>query len=166
MVAAYPLRRVSGPATRHGVLSGPLLVFGAGGQVGRELMAIATARDAECYRLDAAGRRRICDAAAVEAAVARVAPRLVVNCAAYTAVDKAESEPEAAHAVNCDAVGAVAGAAARLGVPVLHLSTDYVFDGSKFGAYTEDDPIAPRRASTAARKRRASRRCARPIRAT
>ena len=123
-------------------MSGPLLVFGAAGQVGRELMALAAARDA-----DAIGLTRqdvdICDAAAVDAAVAREKPRLVVNCAAYTAVDKAESEPEAAQAANCDAVGAIARAAALHGAPVLHLSTDYVFDGSKIGAYSEDDPISP-----------------------
>ena len=114
LVAAHPLRRVPGPAPRHGVLSGPLLVFGAAGQVGRELMALAAARGA-----DAIGLTRqdvdICDAAAVDAAVAREKPRLVVNCAAYTAVDKAESEPEAAQAANCDAAGAIARAAARHG---------------------------------------------------
>ena len=123
-------------------MSGPLLVFGAAGQVGRELMALAAARDASAIGLT----RQMStsrDAAAVDAAVAREKPRLVVNCAAYTAVDKAESEPEAAQAANCEAAGAIARAAARHGAPVLHLSTDYVFDGSKIGAYTEDDPIAP-----------------------
>ena len=142
MVAAHPLRRVSGAASRHGVLSGPILVFGAAGQVGRELMALAAARNAGAIgltRQDVDAR----DAAAVAVAVAREKPRLVVNCAAYTAVDKAESEPEAAQAANCAAAGAIAWAAARHGAPVLHLSTDYVFDGSKIGAYTEDDPIAP-----------------------
>ncbi|MCX8252515.1 dTDP-4-dehydrorhamnose reductase subunit, NAD(P)-binding, of dTDP-L-rhamnose synthase [Beijerinckiaceae bacterium RH AL1] len=123
-------------------MSGPLLVFGAAGQVGRELMALAAARDAGAIGLT---RQEvdICDAAAVEAAVARKKPRLVVNCAAYTAVDKAESEPDAALAANGDAAGVIARAAARHGVPMLHLSTDYVFDGTKAGPYTEDDPIAP-----------------------
>ena len=83
------------------------------------------------------------DADAIEAVVARAAPRFVVNCAAYTAVDRAETEPDLAMAVNRDAAGAIARAAARHGAPVLHLSTDYVFDGTKTGAYTEDDPIAP-----------------------
>ena len=123
-------------------MSGPLLVFGAGGQVGRELMALAQARGANAVGLTRADVD-IRDAAAVEAAVARAAPRLVVNCAAYTAVDKAESEADLAAAVNCDAAAAIARAAARHGLPVVHLSTDYVFDGSKVGAYTEDDPIAP-----------------------
>ena len=123
-------------------MSGPLLVFGAAGQVGRELMTLAAERKTEAIGLT---RRDvdIRDAAAVDAVVAQQRPRLVVNCAAYTAVDKAESEPEAAQAVNGDAAGAIARAAARHGAPVLHLSTDYVFDGSKIGAYNEDDPIAP-----------------------
>ena len=119
-----------------------MLVFGAAGQVGRELMALAAARDAHAIGLTRQDVD-ICDAAAVDAAVARQRPRLVVNCAAYTAVDKAESEPEAAQAANCDAAGAIARTAARHGTAVLHLSTDYVFDGTKIGAYTEDDPIAP-----------------------
>ena len=118
------------------------MVFGAAGQVGRELMRLAAAREAGAIGLtreDVDAR----DATAVDAAVARAKPRLVVNCAAYTAVDRAESEPDAAHAANCDAAGAIARAAARHGAAVLHLSTDYVFDGNKIGAYTEDDPIAP-----------------------
>lgn len=123
-------------------MSGPLLVFGAGGQVGRELMALAEARGANAVGLTRADVD-IRDAEAVEAAVVRAAPRLVVNCAAYTAVDKAETEADLAAAVNRDAAAAIARAAARHGLPVVHLSTDYVFDGAKLGAYTEDDPIAP-----------------------
>ncbi len=68
---------------------------------------------------------------------------VVVSAAAYTAVDKAESEPELAFAINESGAGAVAAAAAGLGVPVVHLSTDYVFDGSKSGPYLETDPTAP-----------------------
>lgn len=123
-------------------MSQPILLFGAGGQVGQELSALAATR-----RLPLVGLARaqvdIRDAAAVAAAVAGNAPRLVVNAAAYTAVDRAESEPELAQAVNATAAGAIAEAAARHGVPVLHISTDYVFDGTKTGAYVEEDPIAP-----------------------
>ena len=70
-------------------------------------------------------------------------PDVVVNAAAYTAVDQAEKEPELAMAVNGVAAGAVAAAAARLGVPLIHISTDYVFDGRADRPYTEDDPTAP-----------------------
>ena len=120
----------------------PLLIFGASGQVGRELVALAAARG-----LPAAGITRadadIADADAVAALIARHRPRLVVNAAAYTAVDKAESEPDAAARGNVEGPRVLAEAAAAASVPILHLSTDYVFDGSKPGAYTEDDPIAP-----------------------
>ena len=123
-------------------MSGPLLVFGAAGQVGQELMALAHAR-----RIDAVGLTRanvdIRDAKAVDAAVEAATPGLVVNAAAYTAVDKAESEPDLAESVNRDAAGAIARAAARRGCPVLHISTDYVFDGSKPDAYVEDDLVCP-----------------------
>jgi len=79
----------------------------------------------------------------VLAALAPCRPNIVVSAAAYTAVDQAEEEKETAFAVNAVGAGAVAEAAARLGVPVIHVSTDYVFDGSKEGSYTEADPPAP-----------------------
>lgn len=77
-------------------------------------------------------------------AIAAAKPDIVVSAAAYTAVDQAEDEPDLAFAVNAAGAGKVAQAAARLGVPVLHLSTDYVFDGSGAGAYVETDAPAPR----------------------
>ncbi|NER59399.1 dTDP-4-dehydrorhamnose reductase [Pseudomonas sp. MAFF212428] len=70
-------------------------------------------------------------------------PDLIINAAAYTAVDQAESDPQAAFAINARAPGVLAEEAARLGVPLLHYSTDYVFDGSKATPYTEDDPTHP-----------------------
>jgi len=70
-------------------------------------------------------------------------PDLIVSAAAYTAVDRAEDEPELAHAVNGAGAGAVAAAAQSLGVPVIHLSTDYVFNGAKDGDYVETDPTGP-----------------------
>ncbi|WP_296742911.1 dTDP-4-dehydrorhamnose reductase [Mesorhizobium sp.] len=70
-------------------------------------------------------------------------PDIVVSAAAYTAVDQAEDEKDLAFAVNATGAGKVAEAAARLGVPVIHLSTDYVFDGTKDGAYVETDQTAP-----------------------
>ena len=79
----------------------------------------------------------------MQRAIADFRPDVVVNPAAYTAVDKAESEPDQAFALNRDGARAAATAAAGLGVPVIHLSTDYVFDGKKEGAYIESDPVAP-----------------------
>ena len=79
----------------------------------------------------------------VEPALRAVAPDIVVNAAAYTAVDQAEREPEIAHLVNAVGAGAVAAAARTLLVPVIHLSTDYVFDGDKKSAYVEEDPPSP-----------------------
>ncbi|MER8894562.1 dTDP-4-dehydrorhamnose reductase [Mesorhizobium sp. M0676] len=76
-------------------------------------------------------------------ALAAARPEVIVSAAAYTVVDQAEDEPELAFAVNAAGAGKVAEAAARLGVPVIHLSTDYVFDGTKTGAYDEADATAP-----------------------
>jgi dTDP-4-dehydrorhamnose reductase len=85
------------------------------------------------------------DRGAVIAALERARPDVVVNAAAYTAVDKAEAEAEEALAirVNGEGAGHVAEAAARLGVPILHLSTDYVFDGALPRPYREEDPTGP-----------------------
>jgi len=70
-------------------------------------------------------------------------PDVVVNAAAYTAVDRAESEPELAFAINRDGAAAVAAAATRLGAPIIQLSTDYVFDGAKREPYLETDAVSP-----------------------
>ena len=123
-------------------MNGPLLVFGAGGQVGQELLALAAARDVAVVGITR-GQADIADADKVASLVATTRPRLIVNAAAYTAVDRAESEPHAAEAGNVTGPAALARAAEAAGVPLLHLSTDYVFDGSKHGAYAEEDPIAP-----------------------
>ena len=120
----------------------PILVFGAAGQVGRELVGLAASRKTPVEGATRANAD-VSDADAVAALIARHRPRLVVNAAAYTAVDKAESEPDAAARGNADGPRVLAEATAAAGLPLLHLSTDYVFDGSKPGAYTEDDPIAP-----------------------
>lgn len=118
-----------------------LLVFGAAGQVGGELMR----RPAAGWQV--IGRTRaqvsITDPSAVARAITETSPAAVVNAAAYTAVDKAESEPAAAQRVNAVGAGIVAAACALVGVPLIHLSTDYVFDGTKDGPYFEDDPISP-----------------------
>lgn len=79
----------------------------------------------------------------IERILSAAAPDLVVNAAAYTAVDQAEDEPDMAAAINGAGAGAVAETARALGLPIIHLSTDYVFDGKKTGAYVEEDLTAP-----------------------
>jgi dTDP-4-dehydrorhamnose reductase len=79
----------------------------------------------------------------IRQALTRFRPDVVINPAAYTAVDKAESEPDQAFAINRDGAGVVAEAAEVVGAPVIHFSTDYVFDGHKEGPYVEGDPVAP-----------------------
>lgn len=119
-----------------------ILVTGANGQVGWELM-----RRAEKFGVIAVGTERaeldITDVSAVDAVITPGAFDVVVNAAAYTAVDKAESEPDKAYAVNRDGAAHLAAACARANIPLIHISTDYVFDGTKQGAYVEDDPINP-----------------------
>lgn len=121
---------------------GPIFVTGATGQVAQALVEAARRRGVP---LVAYGRPLI-DLERLEglgAAVVEARPVAVVNAAAYTAVDKAESEPERAFAVNRDGAAALARAAAVLGVPFIHLSTDYVFDGAKAAPYVESDPTDP-----------------------
>jgi dTDP-4-dehydrorhamnose reductase len=122
-----------------------ILIFGAGGQVGGELLRTAWLPGVTVCGLTRADGGDITDKAAVRSAFARHRPALVVNAAAYTAVDKAESEAEAAFAVNRDGPAHLAHAcAAAGGVPLIHLSTDYVFDGtSKTTPWREDDPVGP-----------------------
>lgn len=119
-----------------------LLVLGAGGQVGHELCRRAWPAGYSIAALDRAGLD-ITDRAAVFAAMARERPDIVVNAAAYTAVDRAESEPEAASAANCTGPANLAAACREAAIPLIHLSTDYVFDGSKSSPYREDDPVKP-----------------------
>ncbi len=85
----------------------------------------------------------LADPASIVRALDAVAPDVIVSAAAYTAVDKAESDSALAHAVNDAGAGAVAQAAQRLGVPLVHVSTDYVFDGTLERPYVESDPTEP-----------------------
>jgi dTDP-4-dehydrorhamnose reductase len=118
-----------------------ILVFGAGGQLGRTLLAGKHPR-ATIVGVDRESGD-VTEPAAVRLALATHAPAAVVNAAAYTAVDRAESEPALAFAVNGDGPANLASACADAGVPLVHVSTDYVFDGTKEGAYTEDDRPNP-----------------------
>lgn len=120
-----------------------LVVTGREGQVARSLVERASRH--EGIEVVAVGRPDLDleDPATVLPALAEAAPDLVVSAAAYTAVDRAEAEPARAFAVNEAGAGHVAAAAARLGVPVVHLSTDYVFAGEGQGAHAEADPTGP-----------------------
>ncbi|HEV2573146.1 MAG TPA: dTDP-4-dehydrorhamnose reductase [Beijerinckiaceae bacterium] len=123
-------------------MAGSILLLGAEGQLGRELTALAIARNISLVPLGRAACD-ITDQDALRSSIASHRPHLIVNAAAYTAVDRAESEPEAAYAVNAVAPGLIATAAAETDVPLLHISTDYVFDGTKMAAYDEEDHVAP-----------------------
>lgn len=118
-----------------------ILVFGTTGQLARELARRVPAGVA----LTALGRDAadLADPASCFEAVRQAAADLVVNAAAYTAVDRAESEAALADTVNGDAPGAMARAAAERRLPFLHVSTDYVFDGSGDRPWREGDPVAP-----------------------
>lgn len=83
------------------------------------------------------------DASGILSALERIQPDVIVSAAAYTAVDKAESEPDIAFAINDTAAGALASAASAMNIPIIHLSTDYVFPGNKTGPYTEEDKTGP-----------------------
>jgi len=121
------------------------LVFGGGGIVGRARLAEAERRGWPVEGLPHS-EVDIADAAAVARAVAGRSPELVVNCAAFTQVDRCESEPELAMAVNGTAVGPMAEAAAAAGARFIHISSDYVFDGEASEPYREEHPTGPRSA--------------------
>ena len=118
-----------------------ILLTGANGQVGWELQR-ALAPRGEIVALDMA-HLDLANSDAVRARVRELGPRIIVNAAAYTAVDRAESERELARAVNAVAPGVLAEEAGRLDAILVHYSTDYVFDGEKAGPYTEDDAPNP-----------------------
>ncbi|WP_341198070.1 dTDP-4-dehydrorhamnose reductase [Hyphomonas chukchiensis] len=119
-----------------------ILVAGRSGQVAQALAATTLPA---AVKLVALGRPDLdlLDPKSIALAMDRVSPDLVINAAAYTAVDQAESDDTNAFALNADGAAHLAKAAAERGAPILHLSTDYVFDGSKSGPYVETDPVAP-----------------------
>lgn len=128
-----------------------LLLLGANGQVGHELReALAPLGEVipatRSGQLPEGGKAETADLASPDrlpALVERVAPDLVVNAAAYTAVDRAEDERELAFRINAEAPGALARACAAAGIGLVHFSTDYVFDGSQSRPWREDDPTGP-----------------------
>ena len=117
-----------------------VLVTGAAGQLGREMVRVAgTAVVAGLVRADL----DVSDSAAVHEAVAGLRPDVVVNCAAWTDVDGCELDPERAQTVNADAVGFLAEACDEVGAHLVHVSTDYVFNGEASTPYGEDHPTDP-----------------------
>jgi dTDP-4-dehydrorhamnose reductase len=118
------------------------LILGCHGQVGTELMALASD-----YAVDATGFDHedldITQQDAVKQTINNLKPDVVINAAAYTAVDQAEEDTQTAKAVNATAVAYLAESCDGLNTPFVHISTDYVFDGSKKGAYTENDVVSP-----------------------
>ncbi|MBX9710869.1 MAG: dTDP-4-dehydrorhamnose reductase [Xanthobacteraceae bacterium] len=120
-----------------------ILVIGNSGQVARSLREAAALR--EDIVLDSSSQPEVdvLEPSSIEARLARFRPDVVINPAAYTAVDRAETEPGKAFAINRDGARSVAAAAANLGLPIIHLSTDYVFDGTKETPYAEGDAVNP-----------------------
>lgn len=120
-----------------------ILVFGKTGQVARELILQGSAHEITALGRDQAD---LTDPEACAAIIAQSDADAVINAAAYTAVDKAEEEEDLATMINGDTPGAMARACATKGVPFLHVSTDYVFDGTGETPWSPSDPVAPKNA--------------------
>jgi dTDP-4-dehydrorhamnose reductase len=122
-------------------MTGPILVTGGSGQVGTALRQIAG--DGYDLVMPSRSEMDLSDPASIDAMLACREWAAVVSSGAYTAVDRAESDVVAAWRANAIGAAALAAGSAKRGIPIVHLSTDYVFDGSKPGFYAERDPVAP-----------------------
>lgn len=120
-----------------------ILITGANGQLGREMQDLAAVHPEHTYYFTDVQELDICDVAAVQAFVANHPVDVVVNCAAFTAVDKAEDEPELCDRLNHLAPGYLAAAAESCGAAFIQISTDYVFDGTAHLPYTEEAETCP-----------------------
>lgn len=120
-----------------------ILVTGAGGQLGMDVCAVLNSRGVD-YAGTGHSDMDITDCSVVEDKILSYCPDAVVHCAAYTAVDRAEDEPEVCWAVNSDGTKNIALACRRVGAKMLYLSTDYVFSGTKDGFYRITDAVSPR----------------------
>ena len=128
------------PGSRCDAVSGVILVTGGGGQLARALGAAAGARDLRVVGRPDWDFDRV---AGLPALLAAARPGLVINAAAHTAVDRAESEADAAYRANRDGPAVLAAYCAAAGIPLIHVSTDFVFDGAKGAPYAEDDAPNP-----------------------
>ena len=118
------------------------LLLGGTGQVGTELRALSLPQHVEVIALDRS-ELDLADASAIARVIAAEPWSAVINAAAYTDVDRAESEEAVAFAINAEAPSRLAAETARRGIPLIHISTDYVFDGRKGAPYVEQDEVAP-----------------------
>ena len=120
-----------------------ILVTGCKGQLGREVQRLAQSHPTHHYIFTDVEELDITDANAVDTLMEREAVDCVINCAAYTAVDRAEGDEAKAQLLNATAPGFLARAVAQRGGAMIHISTDYVFDGTAHTPYTEDRPVCP-----------------------
>lgn len=120
-----------------------VLVTGSKGQLGNEIQVLAPAYPQFNFIFTDVEELDICKREAVDGFFSENKIDFLINCAAYTAVDKAEDDEEKCYQINKDAVGYLGEASARHGVKMLHVSTDYVFDGKSYIPYTEDAPVSP-----------------------
>ncbi len=119
-----------------------IIIIGAKGQLGQELVSQSNDFSFEILGVDLP-QLDITDIAQVESTITNFQPSLVINAAGYTNVDQAETEPGLAFAVNRDGPANLAVVCARSDIPLIHISTDYVFDGQKGSPYIEADPVSP-----------------------
>ena len=120
-----------------------ILVTGANGQLGMTLCKLTALKRGQDFLFTDINELDITDYKAAETFISRHKPGVIINCASYNAVDRAEDDPGTAMKINGEAVGNLAGIARRTGCSLLHISTDYVFDGKKSSPYTEDDRPNP-----------------------
>lgn len=123
-------------------MKGRWLVTGASGQVGGSIADLSNALGYD-WLYPTRTDMDLSEPSSIISAMSAYRPDGVINCAAYTAVDKAESEPELAYAVNAIAPKVLAEECAKFGIPIIHVSTDYVFDGRKTEPYVDDDSVGP-----------------------
>ena len=119
-----------------------ILIIGANGQLGWELSRRAAAMGFDTVPLDLP-EFDITDRSQVQKELGQAGVSLVINAAAHTAVDQAESEEKLAFSINRDGPSHLASSCAETGIPLIHISTDYVFDGTKKNLYSEKDPVCP-----------------------
>ncbi len=149
MGISYPLNPVFKKSSERAVFLDELytrkriLITGANGQLGNEMRVLAEKANQFEFLFTDVAELDLCNANAVLEYFQEYRPAYVINCAGYTAVDKAEDEPELCRKVNRDAVANLADAATTTGCKVLHVSTDYVFDGTNTTPYLETDPVCP-----------------------